>query len=194
MLVDGDRFTRALYVALNVETSYKTLARYLSVPFDANVPITAYLDVVRELSRETAGAAAFLSYRCAAINPLGSGIGPPSAAALPTFAAAYDETFLEQCKLWDVPALSPEFTSASNGATPTFIAVGELSPLPATLWAQNLQRDRPNTTVITFPNLGGNIEFFGPRCYQDLLQQFVFDPTTQLDVGSCSEPPIDFVA
>ena len=97
--------------------------------------------------------------------------------------------------MWDVPRLSPEFTSSSQGRTPTLIAVGALDPSPAALYAEGLQRDRSNTTVITFATMGSAVNLLGGPCYRDLLLAFVSDPNAELATDECAaqSPTIDFI-
>lgn len=193
VLVDGARATEALAIALDLQPSYGVIPLAATDTTGAFVDTLARLAVNYELGAATLGEAANHSYRCSA-RPRVQDTGASSALALPTFGAFYDARLAERCAVWDVPLLPVDFTSLSTGETPTLIAVGPLAPIPASQWAENIQRERPHTTVISFPTLGGNVGFFAPRCYQDLLQAFVGDPASPLDVRPCEakSPAITF--
>lgn len=192
--VDGPRTSQAILNSLVVAVTYPFLADAVTDRSGVWAPIVAAFVATGELGSRGGNTAAALSYRCAA-RPRLPGTADASAAAQPEFAAADDAQFREWCKVWNVPSLPPEFTSPSQGKTPTFIAVGALQPGFAIRAAESLARYRPNTSVITFATLGAALETqFGVPCYRDLLAEFVTDPTATLAVVTCAaqSPPIAF--
>ena len=195
---DGDRASASVVAALQVSVIHRFLAKSLVGAAETAQPAgdesTAGVAAGVELGAYQTNTAAYLSYQCAALPRLAS-LAPTSAVLIPEFAGAYDERFLDWCEVWDVPRLPPEFTSPSQGGTPTLIAVGALDPSPAALYAEGLQRARSNTTVITFETMGSAIYLLGPPCYRDLVMAFVVDPDAELAVDECAaqSPPIDFI-
>ena len=195
---DGDRATASVIAALQVSVIHRFLAKSLVEAADTAQPAgdenTAAVAAGVELGRYQTNTAAYLSYECAALPRIAS-LAPTSAVLIPEFAGAYDERLLDWCEVWDVPRLPPEFTSPSQGGTPTLIAVGALDPSPAALYADGLQRDRGNTTVITFATMGSVIYLLGPTCYRDLVMALIADPKAELAVDECAaqSPPIDFI-
>ena len=193
--LDGPRTTRAILNSLVVRVTYPFLAGAVTDRSGVWAPLSAAFDATGELGSRGGNTAAALSFRCAVVPRIGS-TSAASAAAQPEFAAAYDEQFRDWCEVWNVPPISPEFTSPSQGSTPTFIAVGAIAPGFAATAAATLARYRPNTTVITFETLGAALETvqLGVPCYRDLLAEFVADPNATLDVAACAaqSPPIKF--
>ena len=192
VVVDGTRLTEGLLRAIVLPGTYSLIPLVIG---NATLDAAASFAIGGELGDYNVDPAA-LSYLCSArADNAGDQFG--SAAASPWFAAAADPTLAQRCQVWDVPTLPQEFFSPPSGRTPTFIAVGDLNPTPALVWAQDLQRSRSNTTVIDFTRLGAFLGLSGGQgipCYHDLLQAFVLDPTTTLDVAGCAaqQPPVAF--
>ncbi len=196
LLLDGPRGVRLLqYVLRGASLPYNVLAAALADP-NATYARSAVGTIIGVELGDATGVrdAAELSFRCSSIAEADS-TAAASAELFPLFAGVYDPSWADQCKIWNVPQVSREFVSASTGAVPTFIGVGELAPSPSTEWADALDRSRPNVTVARFATLGNFLDFTAPPCYQNLLRSFILDPTSPIDVAPCeaASPPIDFV-
>ena len=192
VVVDGTRLTEGLLRAIVLPETYSLIPLVIG---NATLDAAASFAIGGELGDYNVDPAA-LSYLCSA-RADNAGDQSGSAAASPWFAAAADPTLAQRCEVWNVQKLPQEFFSPSTGATPTFLAVGDLNTSPALVWAQDLQRSRPNTTIIDFTRLGAFLGLPGGQgipCYHDLLKAFVVDPTTTLDVAGCAaqQPPLAF--
>ncbi len=185
VLLDSDRAIESLSFAFHAPPIYGLIPAYVVSNAPATIDQVAAGAAQYELNQATIGSAAYLSYQCAVI-PTIPGSAAADAASLPMFAAAYDETFAKRCAIWDVPRSSSEFITPTQGKTPTFVAVGALTPNPVAAWANGIQKSRPNTTVITFPTLPDYLSYWAPKCYHDLVNQFVVDPTSALSVDACA--------
>ncbi len=92
-----------------------------------------------------------------------------------------DDTFLDECEVWDVGRADRSFGRPVRTDIPALILAGELDPATGLPSAEAVARTLPNGRVVELPGLGHAVAFAGVDCPREIIRAFLLAPDGPLD-------------
>ncbi len=106
------------------------------------------------------------------------------------------QVFLDTCQAWNVPDLGPAVDQPVNSNIPTLLFSGNFDPITPPRFGEEVARGLSNGYHFVFPTNGHGAVVPGSQCSNQLVQNFLANPTTPPN-GDCVENlPVspDFIA
>lgn len=96
------------------------------------------------------------------------------------------QTTFSDCQIWGVAAADPIEAQPVVSDIPTLIAAGQFDPITPAKWAESAASHLKNSFYVLFPG-GGHGVIDMNECSQDVMQNFLDDPTREPDATCLSE-------
>ncbi len=191
-LINGDSFVSALFFSLYVTDfiplipqiidevnngNYSFLERILSqIVFDFSISDGMYYSVnCADYQNETPPAQ----------NPVAL---PPE---LEKIRKDSIESFVDICKLWDVPPLNPQADQPVNSDIPTLVLAGSYDPATPPTNGEQVAKTLNKSYLFLFPK-GAHGEALGNPCGDSLVEQFINNPNQKPDASCIGDQPPQF--